>query len=250
MKNSDLLSEKKRVDSLWNEYFTGESRDADSYAIYGKYLRATSDSTSAYAAFLKADSLDPTLASVKHQLAVYESENGQIKAAYNHFLAALKLEPENPVYLSQTAKFLMLAKETLVNSLNFDLDAIDKLMLDCYRKCAEASPPNSPPRWERAKAYYQLANPDWQEALAVWDDILKNSTLVVEQQTALANKARVLIELHRDSEARAILSTIDNPNLADDKSKLIEVINADATPECAKCVPQSADTQTPLKSKK
>ena len=51
MKNSDLLSEKRRIDSLWNEYFTGEKRDAESFAIYGKYLRETSNSTAAYKAF-------------------------------------------------------------------------------------------------------------------------------------------------------------------------------------------------------
>lgn len=86
---SDLISEKKRVDSLWNEYFAGESRDAESYAIYGKYLRATSNPTIAYAAFLKADALDPSMASVKHQLAVYEAENGQFAKAYRHFSEAL-----------------------------------------------------------------------------------------------------------------------------------------------------------------
>lgn len=43
----------------------------------------------------------------------------------------------------------------------------------------------------------------------------------------MANKARVLIELNRDSEAEAILAKIDNPNLSDSKNALLaEIIQA------------------------
>lgn len=226
--SSDLISEKKRVDSLWNEYFAGASRDAESYAIYGKYLRATSDPTSAYAAFLKADGLDPSMASVKHQLAVYESENGQFARAYRHFSEALELEPDNAVYLSQTAKFLMAARSELAASGDFDPAALDAEMLDCYRRWAGASAPNSRAKWECAKAFYQVSAPDWNEALERWEDILENATIGLERQTALANKARVLIELRRDPEAREILGKIDNPHLADDKAALLGVIDAES----------------------
>lgn len=142
---SDLISEKKRVDSLWNEYFAGESRDAESYAIYGKYLRATSNPTIAYAAFLKADALDPSMASVKHQLAVYEAENGQFAKAYRHFSEALGLAPDNSVYLSQTAKFLMVARAELAASGASTRPSSTPKMLGCYRKWADASA-RIPPR--------------------------------------------------------------------------------------------------------
>lgn len=221
---SDLISEKKRVDSLWNEYFAGESRDAESYAIYGKYLRATSNPAAAYAAFLKADSLDPSMASVKHQLAVYEGENGQFAKAYGHFWEALELEPDNAVYLSQTAKFLMIARAELAASGDFDPTSLDAKMLGCYRKWADASAPNSRARWECAKAFYQVSSPDWEEALARWEDILENATIGLERQTALANKARVLIELRRDAEAREILEKVDNPHLAGDREALLGII--------------------------
>ena len=228
MKNSDLLSEKRRIDSLWNEYFTGEKRDAESFAIYGKYLRETSNSTAAYKAFLAADALDPTLASVKHQLAVYESENGQFPEAYAHFLDALKLEPENNVYISQTAKFLMVARTELAASGKFDIAQLDKKMLECYRKWADSSAPNSQAKWECAKAFYSVSHPDWEEALSRWEDIIKNSALELERQTALANKARVLIELRRDDQAREILAKVVNEHLAEDKAKLLGVIESDA----------------------
>lgn len=225
---SDLISEKKRVDSLWNEYFAGESRDAESYAIYGKYLRATSNPTIAYAAFLKADALDPSMASVKHQLAVYEAENGQFAKAYRHFSEALGLAPDNSVYLSQTAKFLMVARAELAASGGFDPAELDAKMLGCYRKWADASAPNSPAKWECAKAFYQVPSPDWGEALARWEDILENATISLERQTALANKARVLIELRRDAEAREILGKVDNPHLAADRKTLLDVIGAES----------------------
>lgn len=229
MKNSDLLSEKRRIDSLWNEYFTGEKRDAESFAIYGKYLRETSNSTAAYKAFLAADALDPTLASVKHQLAVYESENGQFPEAYAHFLDALKLEPENNVYISQTAKFLMVARTELAASGKFDIAA------NSTKKCSNATgsgrtPPRRTPRQNGSaqKPFTASQHPDWEEALSRWEDIIKNSALELERQTALANKARVLIELRRDDQAREILAKVVNEHLAEDKAKLLGVIESDS----------------------
>ncbi|MFR6033422.1 MAG: hypothetical protein ACLUKN_09755 [Bacilli bacterium] len=58
-----------------------------------------------------------------------------------------------------------------------------------------------------------------------WDFVLENCVAFdVEKQTAMANKARVLIELNRDSEAEAILAKIDNPNLSDSKNALLAEI--------------------------
>ena len=70
--------------------------------------------------------------------------------------------------------------------------------------------------------------PDWDEALSRWEDIIKNSALELERQTALANKARVLIELRRDDQAREILAKVVNEHLAEDKAKLLGVIESDA----------------------
>ena len=165
---------------------------------------------------------------MKHQLAVYESENGQFPEAYAHFLDALKLEPENNVYISQTAKFLMVARTELAASGKFDIAQLDKKMLECYRKWADSSAPNSQAKWECAKAFYSVSHPDWEEALSRWEDIIKNSALELERQTALANKARVLIELRRDDQAREILAKVVNEHLAEDKAKLLGVIESDA----------------------
>ena len=110
----------------------------------------------------------------------------------------------------------------------FDIAQLDKKMLECYRKWADSSAPNSQAKWECAKAFYSVSHPDWEEALSRWEDIIKNSALELERQTALANKARVLIELRRDDQAREILAKVVNEHLAEDKAKLLGVIESDA----------------------
>lgn len=226
MTSSDLISQKRRIDSLWKAYFAGESRNAEAYAIYGKYLRKCGDLAGAYAAFKKADSLDSTMASVKHQLAVYESEIAEYKLAYSNFSEAVKLAPNEKFYLRQRAKFLMVAKYRLVK-MGFDSEKLDREMLEDYRKTAELSKPNSQERWEYAKAFYSVGNPDWDLALSLWDNIIYSASILLEKQTALANKARVLIELRRDAEAEVILNSIDNEHLASDKALLMRVIDAE-----------------------
>ena len=142
--------------------------------------------------------------------------------------AAVALAPDVSVYRLQLADFILFYREELIVREKFTQQALDTVMMESYRRAARLEPENSALQWKYARAFYDAGKPDWNAALAQWNLVLsKFAPLNLDRQTALANKARVLIELRRDSQAREILETqIDLPALLADKHRLLEIINS------------------------
>lgn len=229
MSRSDAVSLKNRLDSLWAEYFAEHPEDVDALLIHGKYLRAVGDDEAAYKEFSKADALNPNLPVVKQQLANYEAEHGLPKFAYANLSSAVALAPDVSVYRLQLADFILFYREELIVREKFTQQALDTVMMESYRRAAQLEPENSALQWKYARAFYDAGRPDWNAALAQWNLVLlKFAPLNLDRQTALANKARVLIELRRDAQAREILETqVDLPSLLADKRRLLEIINSE-----------------------
>ena len=169
----------------------------------------------------------PTLPVVKQQLANYEAEHGLAKHAYDNIRAAVSLAPENSVYRLQLAQLILFFREELIAKHGFSQAALDAELSQSYARAAELEPENGEIRKKYALSFYDLGRADWNEALRQWDIVLeKFSPLNIDKQTAKANRARVLVELGRDAEAREALKTIDAPALQADKRKLIEIIDS------------------------
>ncbi len=225
MSRSDAISLKNKIDSLWAEYQAKYPDDIDAIILFGKYLRATGDDDLSYDQFLKADSLNPDLPVVKQQLANYEAEHGLARHAYDNLSAAVALAPDNSVYRIQLAELILFFREELVRERHFSQKQLDSVMIKSYERAAKLEPENSALQWKYARAFYDLGKADWNAALEQWNLILREfAPLNIDMQTALANKARVLIELHRDGEAVKILEKIYLPSLQPDKRRLLSVV--------------------------
>lgn len=227
MSHSDALSLKSKIDSLWAEYLAEFPDDVDALVLNGKFLRATGDDELSYKQFSRADALSPNLPVVKQQLANYEAEHGLAKHAYDNMRAAVSLAPENSVYRLQLAQLILVFREELIAGHGFSQDALDAELAQSYARAAELEPENGEIRKKYALSFYDLGRADWNEALRQWNIVLeKFSPLNIDKQTALANKARVLVELGRDADAREILEKVDAPALQADKRKLLEIMDA------------------------
>ncbi len=225
MSQSDALSIKSRIDSLWEEYLAQFPNDANALIINGKFLRVTGDTDIAYQRFSAADRINPNLAVVKQQMANYEAEHGLHKEAYDNLKEAIALEPNIAIYHIQLADLLLFFREEFLQKKYFQQDSIDAEMLKAISTAAKLEPENSRIQWKYARFFYDLGKPDWNLALKQWNLILeKFATLNIEKQMALANKARVLIELNRDDEAEKILKKIDIKALSPDVKKLMFII--------------------------
>ncbi len=225
MSHSDALSIKSRIDSLWDEYLAQFPNDANALIINGKFLRATGDEEASYKHFSAADRINPNLAVVKQQLANYEAEHGLPREAYKNLKRAIELEPNVAIYRVQLADLLLFYRDEFTDKKFLEQNVIDDEMINSMEKAAELEPNNSRINWKYARFFYDINKPNWNVALKQWNVVLeKFAPLNLDKQTALANKARVLIELNRDNEAETILKTIDLKALSSDAKKLMSII--------------------------
>ena len=227
MSRSDALSIKSRLDSLWEEYLAQFPNDVNALILNAKFLRATGDADTAYKRFSEAERLNPKIAVIKQQLANYEAEHGMPKEAYDNLKEAIALEPNIAIYHIQLADLLLFFREDFITKQIFTQEKIDKEMIEAIANAAKLEPKNSKIQWKYARFFYDLGKPDWNIALAQWENILQNfAPLNIDKQTALVNKARVLIELNQDQQAEEILKHINLKPLANDVKKLMSIIES------------------------
>lgn len=227
MSRSDALSIKSRLDSLWDEYLAQFPNDVNALILNAKFLRATGDADTAYKRISDAERLNPKIAVIKQQLANYEAEHGMPKEAYDNLKEAIALEPNVAIYHIQLADLLLFFREDFLKKQIFTQEKIDKEMIASIANAAKLEPKNSKIQWKYARFFYDIGKPDWNIALAQWENILQNfAPLNIDKQTALVNKARVLIELNQDQQAEEILKQINLKPLASDVKKLMSVIES------------------------
>ncbi len=218
---AELKTKAMRIEAQWKAFFLENPENVNAFVLYGKFLRKIGQDAKAYATFKQADLLDGKIAVVKQQLSAIEAESGSVKEAYFHICEALSLSQGDNVFLTQKAFIMVLGKNTLISEGVISKRDFDEQLGKCYREISQKNPDDRTAKIRYAQSFYDLFEPDWNKALSIWEEILKTSSLRIERQTALANIARVLVELNRDEEARKILEQVDAPNLQRAKKLLI-----------------------------
>jgi tetratricopeptide (TPR) repeat protein len=160
----------------------------------------------AYEAFRQADSLDPNLAVVKQQLANHLAETGKYAPALVLLRQAVALAPNEPVYHYQIGELLNFYYEQLVADKSFDQAGINKTMEAEFARAAELAPQEPGYAWRHAECFYDMADPDWTAALAVWGELAKQTTSTALLEMIRLHRARALLELGRVDEARPLIA--------------------------------------------
>ena len=81
-----------------------------------------------------------------------------------------------------------------------------------------------------AESFYDLEKPDWELALKLWSALEEKATTPIERQTMRLHAANILIKLDRRDHARALLATVDVPELQGQKQRLAPQLEAKSSP--------------------
>ncbi len=223
-RSPESISEIRRINSMWEEYLLNNKKDFHALVLYGKFCRFSGDFPRSYSAFQKANEINPNVALVKQQLALYEAENGFFDIAREHINEAISLSPETPSYYEQRAALISIYRRNLVETGRFPQKVLDDEMLSSYAKAAELQPGNLDAQRNYALSFFDVGKADWNKALKQWELVLKLSPLEAEKRAAKVNIARVMIELNRDSEAEEILKSVNDDSLLQIKLALLDII--------------------------
>lgn len=194
---------------------------AAAYAAYGYLLGKIGMRKESVAMLLKANQYDSDIPLVKNQLGNYLAEEGKPLEAAPYYLAAIKLEPNEPLYHYQLGTLLTVARDDFLKSGEWSRAALDKAMHYAFQRAAELAPDRFEFAYRYAESFYDLDTPDWDGALKAWAALEEKAQTPIERQTMRLHAANVLIKSGKPDHARALLDTVDEASLQTQKQKLV-----------------------------
>ena len=192
------------------------------YIHYGKMLRKIGQDEYSLRIFLKADHLEGRFAVIKQQIGNYLAENGRFGEALGYFLQAIELEPEVALYHYQLGELLALFRESFIADEILFPDVVDEKIHTAFSQAVELEPENRGYRMRRAESCYDIEKPDWETALARWDELQEDAGSEFEREAIQLHRARAMVELKRYSEAKAALEEVGDARLASSRQWVLQ----------------------------
>jgi tetratricopeptide (TPR) repeat protein len=197
---------------------------ASAYVAYGMLLSKVEMRKEAATMFIRANLIDKDIPLVKNQLGNYLAEEGKPLEAVNYYLSAIQLAPKEPLYHYQLGTLLTEARQDFLISGEWTREALDKAMHEAFRQAMELSPGSLPHAYRYGESFYDLENPDWDEALEFWRGLELKAATGVEKQTIRLHQANVLIKQKKFTEARDLIDSVTEQPLEGQKQKLIALL--------------------------
>jgi tetratricopeptide (TPR) repeat protein len=195
---------------------------AAGFAAYGLLLAQVGMTKEAAGMLMKANQLDGEIPVVKNEIARLLIEDGKVAEALPWLTAAVDLEPQEPLYHYHLGKLLTEGRDDLIATGQFTRATLDKAMLEAFQKAAALAPDNFSYAYRAAEAYYDLAEPKWDDAVAAWGALETRAKPGLEQQTIRLHAANVLIKQGKFDHARALMATVTEAALQKQKQTLLD----------------------------
>ena len=194
---------------------------APGYAAYGYLLGKIGQHKASIAILLRANKLDPDMALVKNQIGNFLAEDGHPREALPYYLAAIKLEPKEPLYHYQLGTLLYVAHDDFIKSGEWTVDGLSHAMQEAFRQAAQLAPDRIEFTYRYAESFYDLENPDWDVALKAWNALEAKAPTELERQTMRLHVINVLLKQGKAEHAHVLLDTVTEPTLQAQKQKLV-----------------------------
>lgn len=241
--DADKREIQRRFHDLNRRYQGVIARNPDhleSRLLYGKFLSRYGDREGARDQFLSAARIDPNIAVIHQELGTYYAEEGDHTRALAYALNAVELEPETAAYHYGLGQLLAAYRPEYVADDIFTPGQIDREMLEAFRTAARLKPDSLNLQFRYGQAFYDLANPDWEGALAHWQGLGERKDLnALQADMVRINRIRCLVELGRTTSAESLLPAIERDSL---RSQAQALLNPSATPDNG---PPEATRQSP-----
>jgi tetratricopeptide (TPR) repeat protein len=170
---------------------------------------------------LKSNQLDPNIPLVKNQIGNLLAEDGRPLDAFPYFMAAIKLSPKEPLYHYQVGTLLHDAQDDFLKSGEWTRAALDHATHGAFKTAADLAPDRFEFGYRYAESFYDLAEPQWDEALKVWAALEEKADSPIERQTLRLHAANILLKQGHADRAQLLLGTVTEPELQGQKQKLI-----------------------------
>jgi len=218
----DLERRIQELIDAYRHYLADHPEDPEAYVLYGKLMRRVGENEQAFEAFLKADELDPKIPVVKQQIGTHLAEQGKGKAALAFYLQAVELDPETAIYHFGLGQLIYRFRDEFIEDGIYTRDALDREMIRAFRRASVLAPGNFDFQMRLGEAYYDLASPDWKNALLHWNKLAKTTSDELRGEIIALHRARCMAKLGRYDEARKLAEAVRQPALRHSKQQVLD----------------------------
>lgn len=222
----------RRYQDLVQQYeaLIGENPDfAPAFVAFAVMLERIGQNETARAMFMRANQIDPNIPLVKNQLGNFLAEDGEFYKALSYFLAAVELDPNEPIYHFQIGNLLHEFRGGFMERGLFTRDVLDRQMLAAFREATRLAPENIMFAYRHAEAFYDLAEPSWEEASEHWRRLELRVQPGIERQAVQLHIANTALKQGDPARARELTAAVDAPMLQRQKLNLLRDIRAAET---------------------
>ena len=224
----DLRAQLQQICNEYDLLLRDNPKFVPAYVAYALLLGQIDNRKESIALLLKANHLEKNLPVVKNQLGNYLAEEGKPIEAMNYFLAAIQLDPKEPLYHYQLGTLIVEARDDFLKTGQWTRAQLDRTMQEAFQQATLCAPDDWRYAYRYGLSFYDLEIAEWETALLFWKDFEKRLKPGVEQQTCRLHQAKVLVAQHHFDEARTTLETVTESVLAKEKEKLIAELTASA----------------------
>ena len=233
---SEILAERRlaqahALSKAYKTFLIDNPTSVYGYILYGKFLRRIGEDEAALTAFLQANKLDHSIASVKQQIGTYLAERGEYWLALKYFLAAIKLEPAVACYHNQLGELLDCFKTSILEDGLMNLAGWETDMVAAFKQAAQLEPDNLAFNFRYVEALLEVSSPDWSEALRVCNHLESLSLSPFDVGRLHLQMARIYLSTCEFEAARSHLNMVSVPELEESRQKLLQslyTLNYDA----------------------
>lgn len=223
LRESDVRPRFEEIGNLYAGILVDNPDEVMPLILYGKLLRRLGERENAQALFMRANSLDPSLAVVKQQLGNYYAEEERPGVALALYLEAIALAPEEAVYYYGLGELLFTFREDfLAEPEAFTRRSLDSQMLEAFRQAVNLAPENHDFQMRYGEAFLDLEQPDWLSALAHWENFQQRARPGAEADAVRLHRARALLALGRTIEAQAQARAVKTEALLATRDRILE----------------------------
>ena len=224
--NPELTRKAQEIVADYDAYLGSNPKDTNALILYGKFLRRVGQEQHAVEYFLEADSINPKLAVVKQQLANYLIEEGRPIDAFPFLIMTIELAPEQADYHYHLGNFLFLFEEDLVQAGIMTKDSVREFMHKSFKQSADFSPSNFDYQLRFAQSFFDFPDSSKEFALRAWSELTRKFPDRSKAEKDYFNlcKARILLELNRQSDALSLLDSVSSKALNSAKQSLLHQV--------------------------
>lgn len=230
----ELSRNAQELVALYEAHLAENPNDTNALILYGKFLNKVGQENHAIGFFLKADSLNPKLAVVKQQIGNFLVEQNRPLDALPFFTSAVQINPSVAEYHFHLGNFLYLFAEQLADTQILGKKSIELFAHECFAKAAEKKPQSFEYRLRFAQSFFDCSEADSNAALLEWNKLTGDFKSILsdpEIDYIKLCRARIMVELNQEKEARLLIEEVSTKSLANSRRTLLNSIKAKSNPK-------------------